>query len=94
MSWVDVVNDTQGDGDQVQHSVPLTWRKYIKHRWDTEEHYTEHWHVNMREEQMKNTFFLLSEEGSSSLPGKDINRLLDLADKMRVGHRFLEEKGF
>lgn len=37
MSWVDdVINETQGDGDQVQHSVPLTWRKTLV-RLNTEE---------------------------------------------------------
>lgn len=31
MSCVDVVvNETQGDGDQAQHSVPLTWTKYVE----------------------------------------------------------------
>lgn len=47
--WVDVViSETQGDGDQVQHSVPLTWRKYISNTHETKPwrtlhlHYTKH----------------------------------------------------
>lgn len=93
MSWVEVVNEMQGDGDQVQHSVPLTWRKHIKHWWDTEEHYINITprHMSMGDEQMRNTFFLLSEEGSSSLPGEDIYRLLDL--NVSTSRIFLEEGG-
>lgn len=29
-SCVDVVNETQGDGDHIQHSIALSWRKNIK----------------------------------------------------------------
>lgn len=50
-----------------------------------------HW----KREKVKNTFFLLKDEGSSSLPGKWIYELSDLADRMQVTHtHYCKFKGF
>lgn len=77
MSWV-VLVDNETRGDHVQHSAPLTWRKNTP-RADETKHQTTGWIFQqtlrqetgrITEEQMKKTFFLLSEEGSSSLPGE------------------------
>lgn len=44
---------------------------------------------------MKNTFFLLSDEGSSSLPEEDMYRPSDLADKLQVACAYCwKKKGF